>query len=128
LSCAVRGWFKGIWHQLAFPVALAVFVGLQFWPATNLLRVVTGGELLLSLIAFRGWKWLTAEWPRTNDEPNFLGRQLLGWGGAIASVVTGVGFLWLVLLVSDVARAGSFKEELAGLIHNVTGAISVLGR
>ena len=53
LSCAIRGWFQGIWHQLAFPVALGVFVGLQFWPATNLLRVATGGGLLLSLMAFR---------------------------------------------------------------------------
>ena len=128
LSCAIRGWFQGIWHQLAFPIALVVFVGLQFWSATNLLRVATGGGLLLSLMAFRGWKWLTAEWPRTNDEPNFLGRQLLGWGGAAVGLVTGLGFLWLVVVVTDVARSGSFKEALAGLIHHVAGAISVLSR
>jgi hypothetical protein len=71
---------------------------------------------------------LTAEWPRTNDETNFLGRQLLGWGGAAVGLVTGLGFLWLVLVVTDVARSRSFKEELAGLIPNVADAISVLSR
>ena len=124
LSCAIRGWFKGLWHQLAFPVALLVFAGLKFCPITDVSRVIAGGGFLLSLLAFRGWKWLSSEWPRTNDEPGLLGRQLLGLGGATVSILTGLGLIWLMLLAADAVGSVILSEKLGGLIFQVAGAIS----
>jgi hypothetical protein len=123
-TCAIRGWFKGFWHQLAFPVALLVFVGMKSCPITTLSRVMTGGGLFLSLLAFRGWKWLSSDWPQTNDEPGLLGRQLLGLGGATVSVLTGLGSIWAVLLAADAVGQGISSEKLGGLIYQVAGAIS----
>jgi len=125
LSCAVRGWFKGLWHQLAFPVALLVFVGLKFCPITTLSRVMTGGGLFLSLLAFRGWKWLSSDLPQTNDEPGLLGRQILGLGGATVSILTGLGFVWLVLVVADTAGPGISKEKFGKVMQDVASVIAV---
>jgi hypothetical protein len=127
LSCAIRGWFKGFWHQLAFPVALLIFVGLKFCPVTTLSRVMASSGLFLSLLAFRSWKWLSSDWPQTNDEPGLVGRQLLGFGGATVSVLTGLGFIWLVLLVADLVGPGISKEKLGGLMYKVTEIISLRG-
>ena len=99
LGCAIRGWFKGFWHQLALPVALLVFITLHFSPLTDRFPVIGRSGLGLSLLVFCGWKWLSSEWPKTNDEPSLPGRRLLGLGGAGMSVVIGAGFVWLVLLL-----------------------------
>jgi hypothetical protein len=119
LSCALRGWSKGLWHQLAFPLALLVFVGLRLCPITTLSRVMTGGELFVSLLAFRGWKWLSSDWPQTNDEPALIGRQLLGLGGATVSTLTGLGFIWLMLLAGDAIGQGISSEKLGRIMRDM---------